>query len=403
MPLAAGALVSASLYTATTRAKAADDVSGDAESVLPQHAECAFFGPQRDHFMAAVLKKARLAESATSAQTRQVTAMLPTPQFMPGGSHGHDGAVSTTGDTIDAYVFADLQSKGITPAESTSDFEFMRRVSLDLTGRIPTPTDLLAFVNDSNPNKRAALIDNLLASPQWVDKWTVFYSDLFKNTSSNSQININNEGRNAFYKYIHDSLLANKPYNQLATEMIAAQGTSNIQQGVSGQMNYLLLNWQGGGPTQDIYDAQAAGIADEFLGLAHMNCLLCHNGLGHLDSLSLWAGQMTRYKAWQFSSFISHSSYPGTASPINPANPTAGRLTTWAFTSNNTDYALNTTTGNRPARQPLPGGVKNVSPIYIDGTSAPGKSEDYRTALARFVTSDKQFARAAVNYIWAHL
>jgi hypothetical protein len=403
MPLVAGAVVSASLYVATSKAKADDDVSGDAGSVLPQHAECAFFGPMREHYMQAVLKKARLAESATSALTRQVTALLPSPKFMPGGSHGHDGSVSTTGDTIDAYVFADLQSKGITPAESTNDFEFMRRVSLDLTGRIPSPSELLAFVNNPDPNKRAALIDALLASSQWVDKWTVFYSDLFKNTSSNSQITINNEGRNAFYKYIHDSLAADKPYNQIATEVIDAQGTNNTDQTAGGPMNYLLLNWQGGGPTQDVYDAQAAGIADEFLGLAHMNCLLCHNGLGHLDSLSLWAGGMTRYKAWQFSSFISHTGYPGTQSPINPATPTAGRLTSWAFTAGTTDYALNTTTGNRPARQPLPGGVKNVPPVYIDGTSAPGKGDDYRAALAQYITSDKQFARAAVNYIWAHL
>jgi hypothetical protein len=134
-----------------------------------------------------------------------------------------------------------------------------------------------------------------------------------------------------------------------------------------------------------------------------VNCVLCHNGRGHLDGLSLWGSSATRYQAWQFSSFISHTGMPGTASPIDPNNPKAGRLTYWAFTTGATDYALNTTTGNRPARQPLVGGLKNVAPVYLDGVSSPAKGQDYRAALAHYVTSDMQFSRAAVNYIWAHL
>lgn len=400
-PIFAGALIAGSFYFITPKVKAADtDTQGQA--LLPvEHAECAFFGPERDKFAKIILKNKGLAgESRTAMTTRLVTSKLPA--FMPGGSPSHDGSVSTTGDTIDAYVMAQIQSLGITPAESTNDYEFVRRVFIDLTGQIPTPAQVLQFVNDPTPTKRANLIDQLLASPQWVDKWTMFYGDLFKNTYVNSQITINNEGRNAFYKYIHDSLAAGKPYNQMATEMIAAQGTSNIDQ-TNGQMNFLILNYQGGGPAQDVYDAQTAGTAEAFLGLAYANCLLCHNGLGHLDSISLWGGQMTRYQAWQLSSFMSHTNMPGTASPINPATPTAGRLTTWAFTTGTTDYSLNTTIGNRPARQPLPGGAKTVAPLYLDGVSAPSKGEDYRTALAAYVTSDKQFARAAVNYVWAHL
>ena len=94
-----------------------------------------------------------------------------------------------------------LQTLGITPAESTNDYEFIRRVTIDLTGQIPTPAQVLQFVNDpysdqtSQPDR-----SRFWLSPQWVDKWTMFYGDLFKNTYTNSQITINNEGRNAFYK-----------------------------------------------------------------------------------------------------------------------------------------------------------------------------------------------------------
>ena len=65
------------------------------------------------------------------------------------------------------------------------------------------------------------------------------------------------------------------------------------------------------------------------------------------------------------------------------------------------DYRLNTTTGNRPARQPAAfGGRTNVAPVYLFSGRGPAAGENYRVALAREVTSDFQFARAAVNYLW---
>src|ERR1035441_9096581 len=93
----------------------------------------------------------------------------------------------------------------------------------------------------------------------------------------------------------------------MAKELIGAQGANNADQ-TQGNLNFLILNNQGGGPVQDVYDAQTAGIAEAFLGMAHVNCLLCHNGRGHLDTLSLWAGQTTRYQARQLSSFINRKS-----------------------------------------------------------------------------------------------
>ena len=62
-----------------------------------------------------------------------------------------------------------------------------------------------------------------------------------------------------------------------------------------------------GGPIQDDFDQQTANIATMFLGISHVNCLLCHNGRGHLDALSLWGSQTTRYQAWQLASYLSHT------------------------------------------------------------------------------------------------
>ena len=155
----------------------------------------------------------------------------------------------------------------------------------------------------------------------------------------------------------------------------------------------------GGGPAQDIFDSQAANMADQFLGLAHVNCLLCHNGRGHLDSLSLWGSQTTRAQAWGLAAFMSHTWTRSIATPPDPNNPNA-RYNYYSLDKYTTDYNLNTTTGNRPARQPI-GTVKTITPAYLFDGQAPAKGEDYRVALAQCVTGDFQFARATVNYMWA--
>src|SRR5262249_38606136 len=157
----------------------------------------------------------------------------------------------------------------------------------DLTGRIPTADRVLKFVADTAPDKRNKLIDELLAKPEWVDKWTMFFGDLYKNavnrpTSGTVRFN---EGRNAFYKWINASLAANKPYNEMATELITAAGNNSY---TDGRLNFLIGYIATGGPQQDITDSLTAGIMETFLGISHVNCILCHNGRGHLDNLSLW-------------------------------------------------------------------------------------------------------------------
>jgi hypothetical protein len=254
-------------------------------------------------------------------------------------------------------------------------------------------------VADTTPDKRTRLIDELLAKPEWVDKWTMYFGDLYKNTVRNTQINRYAEGRNAFYQWIHDSLAANKPYDQMARELITAQGANSFSR-QDGAMNWMVGGVVTGGPVQDITDQQTANIAETFLGISHLNCLLCHNGRGHLDQLSLWGSQTTRYQAWQLASFVSHTQTTR-ARIAGAATGTPGYY--WSIADNTAmfraDYPLNTTTGNRPPRQPV-GTETNVPPVYLFNGHQPAVGENYRVALGREITGDMQFARAAVNYIW---
>ena len=363
----------------------------NADSV--SHAECSYFGADRERFV----PRDRQTESVQGRLTRDFVAASTASTGVTARKKPFTGAPTGHANLIDQYIWADLQANNITPAGLTTDYEFIRRVTLDLTGRIPTPARVNQFAADRDPNKRANLVDELLAKPEWVDKWTMYFGDLYKNTASNTQVAIHPEGRNAFYKYLHDSLAANKPYNQMATEIIAAQGTNSFDQ-TNGQVNYYPLGIVGGGPVQDIFDNQTANVADQFLGLAHVNCLLCHNGAGHLTTLSLWGGQTTRVQAWGLSAFVAHTWTHSIATPKNPT--TNATYNYYSLDKYTTDYALNTTTGNRPPRQPI-GVLKTITPTYLFGGQTPANGEDYRTALARLVTGDPQFARAAVNFMWA--
>ena len=377
-------------------------VGQDATQLPVEHPDCTFFGADRAKLAGAALQALGGRRSHRLSQlTDQVVRAL---AAVPGGSNTYTFDQSHATGSIDSYIWADFQKNNITPAPATTDWEFIRRVTLDLTGRIPTTSRVLTFVADTSSDKRAKLIEELLASPQWIDKWTMYFGDLYQNTTTKSSTSLNRfpQGRNAFYQWIHDSLSKGTPYNQMASTLITEAATNTYNDGAA---NWVLNGYITGGPNQDIWDQSTAFVFDTFLGITHVNCLLCHNGRGHLDQVSLWGSQITRYQAWQLSSYLAHTSFSRT--PVDPSNT---NIYYWVVADGakgfTTDYPLNTTTGNRPARV-APTGCKSgqpcyyVPPQYIFNGDSPKPGENYRAALARNVTGDFQFARASVNYIWA--
>jgi hypothetical protein len=367
----------------------ADDVQ-----YLVNHSECTYFGARHKEFvntglMRDVLKRrSGNVESFAGATTRAVTSRL-----APAVDSSSTSQPSASVNTIDKYIFPALTAAGVAPAAPTTDYEFVRRVYLDLTGRVPTVDQLQQFIGSTDPAKRAKLIDSLIGSHSWIDKWTMYYGDLLKNNSNQTSVRRFPEGRDAFYRWIYTSLTENKPYDQMARELISAQGENTFQQG---ELNWLIGARVTGGPIQDIWDQMASNTAETFLGLANLNCLECHNGRGHLDTINLWGSQTTRQQAWQMSAFFSKAVQQYTA------DPNVKNYGYWGIVSSKSypgTYALNTTTGNRPARQPI-GSTRSVTPVYMFNGDAPAQGDNYQAALAKEVTSDFQFARASVNYIW---
>jgi len=291
---------------------------------------------------------------------------------------------------IDNILFDRMTRDGVMSAPLSTDAEFIRRVYLDLTGRIPAAADVTKFLNDTSANKRDALVDALIGTPEFVDKWTMFFGDLFRNNARATNIQRYTGGRDAFYNYLKGSVAGNKSYAQMATEMITANGDNFA----SGEANFIVGGNVAMGPPQDTMDGLAVNTAGMFLGINAVDCLLCHNGAGHLDAINIWGSQRKRAEAWGMSAFFARtrkqrqslSQQPNYAKYIVSENA-------------NGEYALNTNSGNRTARAPIDG-KSTADPNYILGGGGVNPGENRRQALARLVTSDKQFARAAVNYVW---
>jgi hypothetical protein len=125
---------------------------------------------------------------------------------------------------IDQKIDAKLQRLKIQPSPPADDATFLRRVSLDLTGQIPTPEAVRAFLADPAPSrvKRSKLIDKLVASPAYVDHWTVKWGDLLQS----SRKYLGDKGVYVFRQWIRDSVAANKPYDRMVRELLTARGSA---------------------------------------------------------------------------------------------------------------------------------------------------------------------------------
>ena len=292
---------------------------------------------------------------------------------------------------IDAEIFGKLAASQVPSAPLSSDEEFFRRINLDLTGRIPSSDEVRAFLADTNASKRDVVIDRLLNSAEFTDRWTMWLGDLLQNTSTlaAAAINRNFQGRNALHAYIKDAVSSDKPFTTIAVEVIAGKG--NNYDNTSGAANFPMSASTSMGPDQDTYDSMLVKTATTFLGLGHYDCLLCHNGRGHLDQATRWGITQSRTQAQGMAAFFSRMRF--TAS-----QPTG------SFNVSDADsgsYELNTNSGNRPDRVAI-GSAIALTPEYRETGAAPSDG-NWRAAFAANVVKDPMFARNLANRIWKQL
>ena len=122
---------------------------------------------------------------------------------------------------IDKHIFAKLQKIGMPPSGNADDATFLRRVTIDIAGRLPTLEEAVAFHGDKSAEKRDKLIDRLLDSPEYADNFANKWSALLRNKRN---ADADKRGNYAFYRWIRQSINDNVPYDQFARQIIAASG-----------------------------------------------------------------------------------------------------------------------------------------------------------------------------------
>jgi len=122
---------------------------------------------------------------------------------------------------IDKHVFAKLQKVGMPPSPNATDATFIRRVTIDIAGRLPTLEEAQTFLDDKSADKRDKLIDRLLDSPEYADNFANKWSALLRNKRN---ADADKRGNYAFYRWIRHALNSNLPYDLFARQIIAASG-----------------------------------------------------------------------------------------------------------------------------------------------------------------------------------
>jgi hypothetical protein len=271
---------------------------------------------------------------------------------------------------LDTALEKEWKRANISPAGQADDATFLRRVYLDLTGRVPPPLKVREFLQDADPGKRAKLVDALLASEEFADYWGRTWTQALTGKRPIKQDS--HDGR-VLYEYMKASLAANKPYRDLVTELICGEGLSDA----SGPVNFLLR-----------YDAKptdlAGAVSKNFLGLT-LQCAQCHNH---------------PFAEWKKADFWGMAAFFGRTRRLDSQGD-----------DGNYAAVLDTRRGDLmlpdPAAKPDESGnvpKKAVKPRLPgqDGPVPPGKR---RQALAVWITSDKNpyFAKNLINRVWAQL
>lgn len=158
---------------------------------------------------------------------------------------------------IDAALPADVER-----APRSNDEDFLRRVTLDLAGTLPTPNEVTGFGLDPSPDKRARVIDRLLESPEYAQTWARYWSDVVYTNATEERARIS---QGTFETWLEEQFAANRPWDEVATELLTATG------GITEDGRTALIFAHTGQPAE-----LAAETSRIFLGI-QIQCANCHD------------------------------------------------------------------------------------------------------------------------------
>jgi len=259
---------------------------------------------------------------------------------------------------VDERIFAKLRTLGLPPSPPSDDATFLRRVTIDIAGRLPSLEETDAFLAETDPSKRARKIDALLASTDYADYFAGKWAAILRNKRTSAH---HARGSFAFHSWIRDSLHQNRPYHEFVREFVSASGEVGENPPVI---------WY-----RTVKDSkeQLQDVAQIFLGI-RLQCAQCHH-----HPYEKWS-QDDYYGFQAFFSKIGRKpgAQPGEEIIFNKAgsasaqNPRSGR-----------------------SLKPKPLGEKELELA---------SHNDPRDSLADWMTNEKNpfFAKMLVNRYWKH-
>ncbi len=295
---------------------------------------------------------------------------------------------------IDDYIFGRMEKDRVPHAPLASDEEFARRAWLDATGRIPAYSELTAFLNGRSPDKREKLVDHLLASDGFVDKWTYYFEDLFRAGQRMGP------GLNLFHYWLREWLKLDRPYNEVVTDLLTGGGKTSfsVPGGLYFARDFVKAKDDPEAPDAldlvnipDTVDEFTITYSKVFLGL-NLGCISCHDGRNHLEKVNVFMAAKKREDFFRQAGF-----YGKTRQIMNWENGAQA----------NTEYTVDDlapgydTKSESILRMPRSGG--SGAPRFILGGETPRPGRNERDELARLLTSHIQFSRATTNRVWAEL
>ena len=181
---------------------------------------------------------------------------------------------------IDAFVLAELESRGLKPSPPADRRTLIRRVTYDLTGLPPTPAEVEAFVGDADPDAYAKLIDRLLASPQYGEHWARHWLDVARYADTKGYVYGREERffvhAPAYRDWVVRAFNEDLPYDDFLLLQLAADQAAPNDRSALAAMGYLTLGRRFLGVTHDIIDDRIDVVGRGMLGLT-VGCARCHD------------------------------------------------------------------------------------------------------------------------------
>ena len=261
-----------------------------------------------------------------------------------------------TGNYIDQLVGAKLNNIRVLPSELCTDEQFLRRATIDITGRLPTEEEYLAFMADTDAAKRAKLVDRLLDRKEFSEIWAMKWAELLM-VKSNNQVSY--KSMFLYSNWLTDKIANNVPINKMIEEILSASGGTF------------------GNPPTNYYQIErdtlkvAENVAQQFMGL-RTQCAQCHNH---------------PFDRWTMDDYYSFAAF------FAQIGRKQGEDYRETIVFNSGGGEVNHLVGNRP-----------MKPKFLGGPEPDLAGKDRRAALAKWLTSTDNplFAPSISNRVWAH-